>query len=335
MANFTRYSGDTSGGHYESYFMRANDANTGHAFWIRYTIFQGGSGKNTKEAMGELWAVYFEKGKTPIAAKSEVPIAKINYSNTNFNLDFAGATLNDYTLKGSAENLGENRIAWDLSIERIAGAHDNNPIFPLPLSAYELPLPRAKLLVSQPFVEFNGTLTINGKELSIRAWQGSQNHNWGSRHTDEYAWGQVAGFDGAKDSFLEVASAKLQIGPFTTPYLTPITVRHEGKEYTLNTYWQSVRNLAKVSYFDWNFSGENTDLFIEGHIFADAKDFVALRYYNPPGDSKTCLNTKVAACTLTVKEKGRVGREFTLTTQNRAAFEILTSKDDHGMVRLF
>jgi hypothetical protein len=42
---------------------------------------------------------------------------------------------------------------------------------------------------------------------------GSQNHNWGSRHTDHYAWGQVAGFDDDPDAFLELSTARVRVGP--------------------------------------------------------------------------------------------------------------------------
>ena len=334
-ANFTRFRGEKTGGHYESYFMRANDAASGAAFWIRYTIYQGEKGAGTKEPMGELWAIWFEKGQKPVAAKSEFPLARARYSNSNFELDFDGATLNSTTLKGAAANRGDNQIEWNLSLEPIAAAKNNQPIFPMPLTAYDAPLPRAKLLIAQPFVNFSGTFVVNGKKHSINAWQGSQNHNWGSRHTDEYAWGQVAGFDGEPDSFLEVASAKLKFGPLMTPYLTPITLRHKGSDFVLNTYWQAIRNKAKVQYFDWSFSGENADLKIEGRIFADRQDFVALNYYNPPGDVKTCLNTKVASCELTFTEKSRIGLTAKLSTRNRTAFEILTSKTDHGFTPLF
>ena len=68
-ANFTRYRGEKTGGHYESYFMRANNGTTGQGFWIRYTIFQPDNAANSaKQAMGELWAIWFEKGKAPVAA---------------------------------------------------------------------------------------------------------------------------------------------------------------------------------------------------------------------------------------------------------------------------
>jgi Tocopherol cyclase len=334
-ANFTRYRGAASGGHYESYFMRANDKATGHGFWIRYTLYQPETGKGNKQAMGELWAIYFEKGKAPVAAKSEFPIERTQFSNTNFDLSFDGATLTDSALKGSAENRGENKIEWDLSLRKITTAKDAHALFPMPLTSYDTPLPRAKLLVAQPFVTFAGTLTVNGKKIAISDWQGSQNHNWGSRHTDEYAWGQVAGFDDEPDAFLEVASAKLKIGPVMTPYLTPITLRYRGKEYLLNTYWQAFRNKVTLNYFNWIFSGENADLKIDGHIWADRGDFVALNYYNPPGDVKTCLNSKVASCEITLTEKSRIGLKAELKTKNRAAFEILTSKTDHGLTPLF
>jgi len=335
-ANFTRFRGEKSGGHYESYFMRANDGATGNAFWIRYTIFQPDKGASSpKQAMAELWAIWFEKGKAPVAAKSEYPLAQAKYSNTNFELDWAGALLNSSALKGGANNCGENKIEWDLKMTAIKSAKDNHALFPMPVSTLDAPLPRAKLLVAQPFIQFTGSLHVNGKKISINGWQGSQNHNWGSRHTDEYAWGQVAGFDNEPDTFLEVASAKLKFGPVMTPYLTPIVLRHKGQQFELNSYWQSFRNKADIKYFDWSFSGETSDLKIEGRIHADRGDFVALNYYNPPGDVKTCLNSKIAACELTLTEKSRIGLELKLKTANRAAFEILTSKTDHGFRALF
>ena len=49
---------------------------------------------------------------------------------------------------------------------------------------------------------------------------------------------------------------------------------------------------------------------------------MSLTYYNPPGGDHTCLNSKLAACEVTLERP----REppVTLTTRYRAAFEILT-----------
>ena len=331
-ANFTRFRRNQSSGHYESYFMRANSPDGNQAFWVRYTIYHGNPVHKATgiESMGELWAIYFEKGKAPIAAKSEFDLSKADFSNTHFGLNFNDSILNDKHLKGSAQGVGTHSIQWELDMASISSAKNAHPLFPMPLDTYDAPLPRAKLLVAQPFLHFNGVFIVNGKKISVKNWQGSQNHNWGSRHTDEYAWGQVAGFDNDPDAFLEVASAKLKFGPVMTPYLTPIVLRLNGKDYALNSYWNAFRNKAKVSYFDWTFSGENDAFSIEGKISASRDDFVPLKYYNPPGDVKTCLNSKIASCEIIFREKGRIGISKTLKTASRAAFEILTSKTDHG-----
>ena len=65
------------------------------------------------------------------------------------------------------------------------------------------------------------------------------------------------------------------------------------------------------------------------HVHAPRTAFVGLTYANPPGGSKTCLNTKLAACELTLERPGRPPRSW--TTASRAAFEILTDRSDHGV----
>ena len=73
------------------------------------------------------------------------------------------------------------------------------------------------------------------------------------------------------------------------------------------------------------------DIQIEGRIKAKSDDFVCLRYYNPPGGIKYCLNTKIAACQLRLRLKGSDEPEL-LETPHRAAFEILTDKTNHRLV---
>src|SRR6185369_1155106 len=121
-------------------------------------------------------------------------------------------------LYGEAQS-GGHRIGWDLSY---AGSEPT--LFLLPLGLYDAPLPKAKSLVDLPLAVYDGAITVDGKTMDIRGWTGSQNHNWGSKHTDQYAWGQVAGFDNAHESFLELASARIQVGPMLTPVITPIVL---------------------------------------------------------------------------------------------------------------
>ena len=72
QVNWTRYHSQP-GGHYESFFQRANHPTRLLAFWIRYTIFSPKG--HPEKAVGELWAIYFN-GETGhhIAVKKVVPL---------------------------------------------------------------------------------------------------------------------------------------------------------------------------------------------------------------------------------------------------------------------
>jgi hypothetical protein len=321
--NCARYRTGQAAGHYESYFQRANHPTQPLAFWIRYTIFSPDG--RPQDAIGELWAVVFDGDTGSHAvAKTEVPINQCEFSNDRFAVRIADAELAPGFLIGRAGSLS-NGITWNLRYE--GGAQ---PVFDLKLARYESSFPKATALVGVPMARFTGTMTLNGETLAIDDWIGSQNHNWGARHTDRYAWGQVCGFDDAPDSFLEVASARLKFGPIWSKLITPLVLRHAGKEYACNSLWQGLRARASYDYFRWRLASNNKLVQIEGEIRAPREAFVGLRYYNPPGGEKYCLNSKIASCALRVTDFA-TGRTATLRTVNRAAFEILTDDPDHGI----
>lgn len=322
-ANDTRYRQGQRAGHYESFFVRANSPSRPQAFWIRYTVFSPAG--RPEDARGELWAVVFD-GKTSVhtAVKSELPIASCEFRAEGLGAHVGDARLEPGRLVGAAAS-GGHTISWDLSFTGNA-----RPLFALPLALYPARLPRAKTLVPLPMASFRGTLSVDGKPYPVLDWIGSQNHNWGSRHTDHYAWGQVAGFDDAPQTFLEVATARLKLGPVWTPFMTLLVLRHDGVEYALNGLLRSLRARGRFSYFDWTFRSENAQVLVEGRITARRDAFVGLRYDNPPGGFKHCLNSKLASCVLTLTDKDR-GTATIVETNNRAAFEILTDDREHGV----
>jgi hypothetical protein len=112
-----------------------------------------------------------------------------------------------------------------------------------------------------------------------------------------------------------------------------MVLRHRGEEIALRSLRQAVQTDASFHYFAWRFRAETDRVAIEGVISARAEDFVGLRYANPPGGEKHCLNSKIAACELTLRRKalGGVVAVETLRTARRAAFEILTEDRDHGV----
>jgi hypothetical protein len=322
QVNLTRYVGQP-GGHYESFFQRANHPERPLAFWIRYTIFSPAG--RPEDAMGELWAVFFN-GETNLhtAVKQEFPFRECQFDHAGFAVRVGKALLAANTLSGDVRK-GASTISWELSFDG-----ESDPLLLLPLKLYHTKLPAAKSLVGLPLARYNGSLEVNGEKVAVENWVGSQNHNWGSRHTDLYAWGQVAGFDAYPESFLELATARIKVGPLWTPTITPIVLRHEGREYALNGLLQGVRARGEFRYFTWSFRSETPFVEIEGTMSAPGEAFVGLNYYNPPGGSKHCLNTKIASCTVRLRDI-RKGTSETLQTNHRAAFEILTDDRSHGI----
>jgi len=329
QANWTRFRAGQTAGHYESFFQRANHPSRPLAFWIRYTLFSPRG--QPQQAVGELWAIVFngETGRQTVVRQA-LPMARCHFDPARFNIQIGDAHLGPGQLLGSAAG-ADHTIAWDLAF-----AGDAAPLFLLPAELYAAGFPKAKSLVALPMACYNGTIAVDGQLIQIENWIGSQNHNWGSQHTDDYAWGQVAGFDTHPDSFLEVASARLRLGPLWAPPLTPLVLRHEGREIALNSLRQTLRAHSSRHDFVWRFRSETGGLCVEGVISAPREDFVALRYDNPPGGSKLCLNSKLAACKLTVTDRqaGRGAAPQTLACRQRAAFEILTDDRPPSDVRL-
>lgn len=317
--NASRFRPGDPGGFYESYFQRANHSDRPLAFWIRYTVFCPLG--RPDQACGELWAIYFDGEASRITAvKEAVPISECHFSPNGLDVRIADATLTDQALDGHAAS-PSHAVRWAL---RYAG-HEP-PLLLLPEPLYRRRFPKAKALVGTPHAQYTGSLTVDGRGIPIDGWRGSQNHNWGSRHTDRYAWGQVAGFDNAPDAFLECSTAQIKLGPIWSPRLTFVVLREEGQVIALNGLVQAMRASGNVDSFTWKIDTRSSEVCISGCIQAPASAFAGLRYQNPPGGEKMCLNTKLASAEITVKERGRPPR--TLTARHRAAFEILTDGGD-------
>lgn len=318
--NGARFTAGSPAGHYESWFQRANDASGRRAWWIRYTIFS--PAERPGDAVGELWAIAFDKqtGKI-VAVKDVVPIDECRFAKDALNVAIGDARLDDEHLRGSATANGHT-IAWDL---RYGGGR--GPLLLLPEALYAWPVPRSKSLVGRPLARFTGTLTVDGERLVIDDWVGSQNHNWGSKHTDRYAWGQVCGFDEDPDAFLEVATARLKLGPVWTPWMSPVVLIVGGETLGWNALPRAIRadGHYDLRRREWTIATESKLGQLAVRMSAPPEHFVALRYGNPPGGAKTCLNSKIATCEVTLVRNGKTTR----LTSHRAAFELL---EDQALV---
>jgi len=305
-ANACRH--DPSGkGHYESWFVRATHPSRPLAIWIRYTSYDARDGSTSE---GELWGTWFDGERDRIVtAYQAYDAARCHFGRSGLDVRIGEATLVDGDLRGSAEG-----ISWNL------GFTPSPPILLFPEAFYDKRFPKAKQLTASPTSRITGTVVVDGETHALDAWPGSQSHNWGPQHTDLYAWGQVSAFDDDPDAYLECASAKLKMGVWL-PMLSPVVLRLDGQDHLLNGPRQWLRNRGDFRDHSWQLRARGDGLEVSIRFSAAADDFARLTYRNPPGGTKTCLNSKLATCELTVRRPGRPDRS--LVASRRAAFEIL------------
>ena len=139
-------------------------------------------------------------------------------------------------------------------------------------------------------------------------------------------------FDVAPERIVEAATssgyAELPVASRHAARLASMPMHHRDPFDRLLVA-QALRAEGRYGFFTWTFASASDDVSVEGRIEAPPERFVGLPYDNPPGGRKTCINTKLARCALTLRRVGRKAVE--LTTASRAAFEILTDRDDHGV----
>jgi len=317
-----QFESNSKKGHYESYFLRANHPSKSQAFWIRYTIFSPEGYEN--KTIGEIWAMYFDGDSNQvIAVQEDFPLSQCHFSTNEYAFKIGGSVLTKGSLSGSSK-LNKHSISWNLNY-----SGDESPVLLFPEKLYSTRLPKAKSLVTTPNTVFDGSIIIDGKQLKIDQWQGSENHNWGRKHTDEYAWGQVAGFDNRPDAFLECSTARIKVGPIWSPWMTLAVLVIDGEKYNFNSVLCSMKASARYDYFNWDFKTKNKQEELVVNIHAPKEHFAGLTYKNPPKGQHTCLNSKIGSCEVKLTDK--FGKVTVIKTKNRAAFEILTDASNHGI----
>ena len=301
--------------YYESRYIRANRPDQAQALWLRETLLVPTAG----EPVADVWVMVFDpEGSGNRALKEPYPIDAAAYEYDDWTARIGATTLDDQSAQGVVT--GRDRSArWDMRI----AAGTAEPVKLLTERAYKARIPTAKTTVRHPLAQFNGLLELDDVRVVVDDWTGSVNHNWGTKHTPAYAFGQVCGFDNAPDSTLEIVTARAAIGRFLAPAATLFVFRHEGEEFAVRSILSSLQTHARYEPFAWTFGGRIGDHMIEGEITAEVDDVIGLTYTDTDGGQKYCYNSAIATCRIQVA--GRAFSRAELVASRRAMFEILTA----------
>ncbi|KWX68173.1 hypothetical protein [Mycobacterium sp. NAZ190054] len=292
--------------YYESRFLRANDPGAPRALWLRQTMLLPTAG----EPVADVWVMVFDPSGHR-AIRQQFPLTEAFFCD-DWSVRIASATMEATAACGA---LADAR--WDLAIT----ASDQEPVRVLSDRAYRARFPTAKTMVRDPMAHFDGRVDISGHVVDVDGWTGSVNHNWGSRHTPAYAYGQVCGFDNAPESTLEIVTARAAVGPLLLPGVTLFVFRHCGQQFAVRSIAGSLQTHGSYRPFTWTFGARVGEQMIEGEITTVPADVIGLTYTDTDGGVKYCYNSAIASCRMQVAGKAFERAEL---TSRRVMFEILT-----------
>ena len=232
---------DPAAGLYESFYIKAADPAGGRALWLRHTIHKPPGA----EPSGSLWLTFFEKGTEPRATKATYGAESLSVPAGAY-VRVGEAEIGPTALTGTLETPAMS-ARWD-----IAFTDSHEPLRHLPNERmYRSKLPRTKLLSPHPGASFSGTLELDGETISLAEWPGMVGHNWGSEHAERWVWIHGAGFEGRDPSdFLDIAAGRIEIGPWTTPWIANGAIALDGEVMPLGglgkTYGTSIERRARL-----------------------------------------------------------------------------------------
>lgn len=302
--------------YYESRFIRANHPARSEAIWLRWTLLLPVPG----DAVADVWVMHFDPdGGGNRAVKIPHPVTAADYLSDPWSARIGDSVIDDVHAVGTVDG-----ASWDLAIT----PGDESAVKLLTDRSYTAKFPTAKTQVRHPLARFDGTVTLGDDGIAVDSWTGSVNHNWGSKHTPAYAFGQVCGFDDDPGSSLEVVTARAAVGPLRLPAATLFVLRHAGWEIAVRSVLAARHTKGSYEPFRWTFGGRADGFELSGEITAQPRDVIGLAYTDTNGKMKYCYNSALADCRITLSGNGV---DAHLSARRRAMFEILTD-ERHGTV---
>jgi hypothetical protein len=300
-------------GHYESYYLKACHPDGGLGVWIRYTVHKPPGAA----ARGFLWFTLFDAERGVMASKVEAGPPS--------------APEGDYVRLGSGNRFAPGKVSgqavstqldavWDL---RFHG--DEPPVWHLPQRwMYGAPFPRTKVLSPHPHVLFEGRLVAGERTVEVVGWPGTVGHNWGSEHARRAIWLHGANFEGQEDAWLDVAIARVGLGPLSTPWIANGELALDGRRYRLGGLRRPRAIDVDESPERCRFRLTGDALELSGEVGAPRERFVSWLYAQPRGGERQTVNCSIADMELTVARPGRPA--LPLELHGGAAYELQMSE---------
>jgi hypothetical protein len=290
-------------GHYESFYLKACHPAQPLGVWIRYTVHK----RPGAEPNGSLWFTLFDaSAEGPRPQKATLPGPRAGGGEW---IGVGEASLRPGAAAGSLDGVG-----WELRFEG-----GEPPLYHLPRDwMYRSRLPRTKLLSPVPAARFDGSLSVDGRTLSVSGWRGMVGHNWGAQHAERWIW--LHGLSSGGD-WLDAAIGRVRLGPLTTPWVANGALSLGGVRHALGPR-VSVRESPPGCDFALRGAG---GLRVRGTVAAARKDVIGWVYADPDGSEHHTANCSIADMRV------EVDGASVLVVEGGAAYELGMRERDHGI----
>ena len=156
--------------YYESRFIRANDATSRRAVWLRETLLM----PDGVQPSADVWVMVFDPAGN-CARKSQYPLDAAEFGYDDWTARIAATSLDDSSAVGSMPD-----ARWDLTIS----PDGQDPVRVLSDRSYRARFPTAKTQVRHPHARFDGRLQVAGRDVLHRSAAGSNHPRDGAGHDE-------------------------------------------------------------------------------------------------------------------------------------------------------
>ena len=306
-------------GHYESFYIKATRPGGGRAIWLRHTVHK----RPGAEPQGSLWFTLFDAdAPRPRATKLTVPAGGLSPPVGGF-IEIAGALFEPGRARGEMTT-DAMTVAWELEFGDGAEAFRHLPYEFL----YGAPLPRTKFLSPYPDTRFTGAVTVDDERIELPGWPGMVGHNWGTEHAERWTWIEANEFrDG--DGYFDAALGRINVGPWTTPWVGNGMLALDGEEHRLGGFERIRSTRVADEPTSCSFELAGRDMRVRGRVSSEPRNFVAWVYADPKGPEHNTLHCSISDLELTVERSDEAPRR--LECVGAAAYEIGMRETDHGI----